>query len=166
MPTNEKIYKAHYQSTIGLIEVTGSEKGIASLYFIEQGVEENGIPLCLKEGIKQLDEYFKGKRKEFSLKLDIQGTDFQKVVWQELQKIPFGKTVSYLNIAAALGDKNSTRAVGNANGNNKISILIPCHRVIGNNGKLTGYAGGLDRKQWLINFENNGIQKSLFNDGF
>ena len=166
MQTDEKIYKAYYRSAIGLIEVTGSEKGIASLCFVEQGVEENGIPLCLKEGIKQLEEYFKGKRKEFSLKLDIQGTDFQKVVWQELQKIPIGKTVSYLDIAAALGDKNSTRAVGNANGNNKISILIPCHRVIGNNGKLTGYAGGLDRKQWLINFENNGIQKRLFNDDF
>ena len=116
----------------------------------------------LKECIEQLNEYFAGKRKVFDLPLNPQGTDFQKRVWAELQKIPYGKTVSYLDIARNIGDVNSTRAVGNANGKNKLNILIPCHRVIGINGKLTGYGGGLWRKQWLLELEMENSHEGLF----
>lgn len=145
---------AYYSSPIGIIEITGNEDGIASLYFVDIKKEDSSLlnPV-LKECLYQLDEYFKGIRKEFGVKLNPQGSEFQKRVWKELLTVPFGKTVSYLHISKLLGDKNATRAVGNANGSNPISIIIPCHRVIGSNGKLTGYGGGLWRKEWLLNHE-------------
>ena len=150
-----QIYKTYYQSEIGLIEISGEENGILSLDFIEHKTEENpASSTYLQEALVQLDEYFNGKRKEFSLKLQLHGTDFQKKVWRQLVKIPYGETVSYVNIASAIGNENATRAVGTANGKNKISIIIPCHRVINNNGKLGGYGGGLWRKKWLLNHEN------------
>ena len=156
------IVTAYYQSLIGTIEIKGSDDGITSLYFLDKEKESIEIPACLKECIKQLDEYFKGKRKVFNLNLDIKGTDFQKKVWNELLKIPFGKTHAYIDIAKKLGDKNALRAVGNANGKNPISIIIPCHRVIGSNGELVGYGGGLWRKKWLLEFENKDKQGELF----
>ncbi len=104
--------------------------------------------------IKQLDEYFNCNRKNFSLKLYLVGTEFQKRVWNELLKIPFGKTVTYKDIAIGIRNHKAVRAVGNANNKNNISIIIPCHRVIGSDGKLVGYGGGLWRKKWLIDFEN------------
>ena len=112
------------------------------------------LPKCLLDCKKQIEEYFKGDRLEFDIDLAPEGTDFQQRVWDELLKIPFGEKRSYLYIAEALGDKNSTRAVGNANGKNKVSIIIPCHRVVGSNGKLTGYAGGVWRKEWLLRHEH------------
>ena len=112
--------------------------------------------------LSQLDEYFGGRRKEFSLKLDLRGTEFQKRVWRELQKIPFGKSVSYLDVALAVGTRESVRAVGRANGQNPIVIVVPCHRVIGSDGSLTGYGGGLWRKRWLLDFEGGTPQPSLF----
>ncbi|PCJ87015.1 MAG: cysteine methyltransferase [Flavobacteriales bacterium] len=154
--------KAYYHSPIGIIELTGSNAGISSLYFVDDYTEKNHIPANLRACVKQLDEYFKKKRKIFELKLNPDGTEFQKTVWNKLQDIPYGKAVSYLEIAKSLGNKNATRAVGNANGKNKISVIIPCHRVIGINGKLTGYAGGLKRKKWLLDFENSSKQTSLF----
>lgn len=102
---------------------------------------------------KELDEYFSKKRKEFCVSLDIAGTSFQKEVWNELLKIPYGKTISYMQQASAMNKARSVRAVANANGMNKIAIVVPCHRVIGSNGSLTGYAGGLDRKKYLLNLE-------------
>ncbi len=102
---------------------------------------------------KQLKEYFAGTRKEFDVPLDIEGTDFQKRVWDELQKIPYGKTISYKTLAEKLGDVKAIRAVGKANGQNPIAIIIPCHRVIGADGSLTGYAGGLDIKEKLLHLE-------------
>lgn len=111
----------------------------------------------LEDCMKQLDEYFKCERKEFTIRYQLQGTDFQTKVWNELCKIPYGKTVSYGDIAAAAGFGGSSRAAGGAIGSNKISIIIPCHRVIGKNGKLTGYAGGLQRKEWLLNHEKYSI---------
>jgi O-6-methylguanine DNA methyltransferase len=119
--------------------------------------EENKILSQLKI---ELAEYFLMQRKIFSLSLDLIGTEFQKQVWAELLKIPFGKTISYLDQAKLLGNAKSIRAVANANGKNKIGILIPCHRVIGSNGSLTGYAGGLHRKKWLLDFESD--EKKLF----
>ena len=160
-------YKAYYDSEIGVIEITGTEEGIKALEFVESLPRgRKNIHPCLQECIKQLDEYFKGERKEFSLNLQPEGTDFQKKVWDRLLKIPFGNTVSYLDIARALGDEKSVRGVGMANGRNKISIIIPCHRVIGGNGQLIGYGGGLWRKDWLLKhekkFSNVEAQMELF----
>lgn len=149
-----KEFKTYYRSEIGLIEIAGTEDGIHSVNFVEEeSMSSPEIPSCLKECVRQLDEYFKGKRKEFSLKMKLGGTDFQKKVWRELMRIPFGKTVSYKDIAEAIGKKEATRAVGMANNRNPIGIIIPCHRVIGSDGKLVGYGGGLWRKEWLINHE-------------
>jgi methylated-DNA-[protein]-cysteine S-methyltransferase len=156
----------YLSSPIGLIEITGNDDGIATLYFVDTKKNNSTkVPSLLKECVYQLDEYFKGIRKEFGLKLNPQGTDFQKKVWNELHTVAFGKTKSYLQISKQIGDSNATRAVGNANGSNPISIIIPCHRVIGSDGKLTGYGGGLWRKEWLLNHENNctfGKQTELF----
>lgn len=149
----DKIYTAYYSSPIGTIEVKGTLQGVISLYFIEENITSFEIPDCLKECITQLDEYFKGTRANFTLKLHIEGTDFRKKVWNKLIDIPYAETCSYMDIANAIGNKKAVRAVGGANHNNKISVIIPCHRVIGSNGDLTGYGGGLWRKKWLLNHE-------------
>jgi len=151
-----KRHRAYYESEIGLIEITGTEDGILSVDFVEdKSVDNPIIPSWLRRCVKQLDEYFKGKRREFSVKLLPEGTDFQKKVWNELIKIPFGETLSYKDMASSIGNIKAVRAVGNANGKNKIGIIIPCHRVIGNNGKLVGYGGGLWRKEWLLKHERS-----------
>jgi methylated-DNA-[protein]-cysteine S-methyltransferase len=111
--------------------------------------------------MQQLDEYFTGKRRTFSLQLDLIGTDFQKKIWNELMKIPFGKTMSYLELAMQHGDVKAIRAVGTANAKNPIAIIVPCHRVIGAGGELVGYAGGLHRKKWLLELEGS-LHPDLF----
>jgi len=148
------IFKTFYNSPIGLIEISGTENSISSLYFIDQefnpDLKSNPyIDKCAE----QIDEYFNGKRKIFELNLQPEGSIFQKKVWNELLKIPFGETRSYMEITKLLGDLKAIRAVANANGQNKISIIIPCHRVIGSDGSLTGYGGGLWRKKWLLDHE-------------
>jgi methylated-DNA-[protein]-cysteine S-methyltransferase len=144
----------YYNSPIGLIEITGTGDSITSLYFVEQNInpkfESNSN---LENCAIQLDEYFNGKRKDFDLKLEPEGSEFQKKVWDELMNIKYGETKSYQQMSQLLGDVLAIRAVANANGQNKISIVIPCHRVIGSNGSLTGYAGGLWRKKWLLQHE-------------
>lgn len=152
-----KLHKAYYHSEIGLLEVAGTETGIVSVRFLDdyEKTEEAGIHPCLIRCLTQLDEYFKGVRKEFSLELQLDGTDFQKRVWQELQKIPYGRTASYQEVAAAIGRTKAVRAVGNANRLNRIPIIIPCHRVVGKNGSLVGYAAGLWRKEWLLRHEES-----------
>jgi len=155
-------FTAYYRSPIGIIEIIGSENGVSSVLFVEKADGRNKIPNCLNACVAQLDEYFNRDRKEFSLKLDLQGTDFQKRVWHKLLRIPFGKTVSYLDIATAIGNRKSTRAVGSANGRNPICIIVPCHRVIGTNGSLINYGGGLWRKEWLLKFEGRTGQVNLF----
>jgi methylated-DNA-[protein]-cysteine S-methyltransferase len=161
-----EIYTAYYSSPIGILEVKGNEEGIASVLFFEEEIEATKkIPEPLKEVFYQLDEYFTGIRKEFGLKLNPEGTEFQKKVWSHLLNIPFGKTNSYLDISKKISETDASRAVGNANGNNPISIIVPCHRVIGSSGKLVGYAGGLWRKVWLLNHEKSitfGKQTELF----
>lgn len=149
-----KPYIAYYNSEIGLIEITGTAEGILSVRFVEDTARKNteSHP-CVQECVTQLDEYFQGKRREFSVNLILQGTEFQKQVWQQVMTIPFGKTVSYQDIAVAIGKPKACQAVGQTNGKNKIPIIIPCHRVLGNNGKLTGYGGGLWRKEWLLQHE-------------
>ena len=150
-------------SPLGFTKIVGNESGIASVTVLNS--EENNtaiIPIELEDCAIQLDEYFAGKRKQFNLKLNPQGTDFQKKVWNALKNIPYGKTLSYLELSKQIGDVRAIRPVANANGKNPLWIIIPCHRVIGSNGSLTGYAGGLSRKQWLLEHENPYKQQSLF----
>jgi len=150
-----KEFKAYYLSPIGPLEVSGTSEGIVSVTFVKTRLpNDRNLPECVKEGIRQLEEYFKGARKSFSLKLLLQGTPFQKLVWQRLKKIPYGKLASYGEVARAIGKPNAYRAVGNANNKNPIAIIIPCHRVIGSDGTLVGYGGGLWRKEWLLDHEN------------
>lgn len=155
---------AHINTTLGILEIKGDENGLKSVLFTDESDQKISeiIPEELKEAIIQIGEYLNGKRTEFTLKLAPQGTDFQKRVWNELLKIPFGKTVSYQYIANQLDDPKVIRAAASANGKNPISIIIPCHRIIGKDGSLTGYAGGLHRKKWLLEHENPSTQKSLF----
>jgi|SRR5690554_1010419 len=153
-------------SPLGKIEVNGDNSGIVSVIFLdsEEVIISETIPNELIDAATQLKEYFKGERKEFNLKLSPKGTDFQQKVWKELEKIPYGKTVSYQQIANNLGNPKVIRAAASANGKNPISIVIPCHRVIGSDGSLTGYAGGLHRKKWLLEHENPSPQQTLFQD--
>lgn len=149
-----QVFKAYYVSPIGPVEVSGIPEGIASVSFVQrQRSNDRNLPESVKEAIRQLDEYFKGVRRDFSLKLLLQGTPFQKLVWQQLEKIPYGKVVSYGDVAKAVGRPNAYRAVGNANNKNPIAIIIPCHRVIGSDGKLVGYGSGVWRKEWLLKHE-------------
>ncbi|HLW32596.1 MAG TPA: methylated-DNA--[protein]-cysteine S-methyltransferase [Aequorivita sp.] len=164
MKTEEMIAVAYIDTPLGNLEIKGDENGLASVLFVDKDDQEVSeiIPVELQETVRQIREYFEGKRTEFILKLAPQGTDFQKRVWHELLKIPFGKTFSYQYIANQLGDPKVIRAAASANGKNPISIIIPCHRIIGKDGSLTGYAGGLHRKKWLLEHENPSSQKTLF----
>ena len=147
-------FTTYYKSPLGPIKIDGNQDCILSLDFVEEELPDDpDLPFCLKAGLKQIDEYFKGNRSQFLLSLDPEGTEFQKLVWRQLETIPFGEVVSYRQIAGAIGKPKAFRAVGNANGKNPISIIIPCHRVIGSDGRLTGYGGGLWRKEWLIKHE-------------
>ena len=152
-----KIHKLDYESPIGMIEIVGTNEAISSILFSEKDKRVNfsstETPPVLEECYKQLDEFFKGERRDFSFSYQLQGTDFQKTVWKALIEIPYGQTVAYKDIAFSIGNEKAIRAVGNANGKNKLSIVIPCHRIIGSNGKLTSYAGGLWRKEWLLQHE-------------
>jgi methylated-DNA-[protein]-cysteine S-methyltransferase len=143
-----------FNSPIGFINIEYSERGISSLVFIDGPEMESPSNEMESRLIQQLDEYFNKKREIFDLPLDLQGTDFQKRVWNELLKIPFGKTISYKELSLRLGDIKAIRAVAAANGANPVSIIVPCHRVIGSDGSLTGYAGGLWRKRWLLEHES------------
>ena len=147
------IYK--YNSIIGDIFISADENSLLSVKFVNHNFIENKENKIIRQTIKQLDEYFNGKRKKFELPLNPKGTEFQKKVWQQLMNIPYGKTSTYKDIATLIGNTNASRAVGNANNKNPIAIIIPCHRVIGRNNKLTGYAGGLDKKEKLLNLEKN-----------
>ena len=147
------IHEVIYVSPIGPMRITGSEDGIASIDFVEEGEASKDIPQCLAECCNQLDQYFKGQLKEFSLNLIITGTSFQKQVYEQLIQVTYGKTASYKDIAVAINNEKAARAVGGANNKNKHSIVVPCHRIIGSNGKLVGYGGGLWRKEWLLEHE-------------
>lgn len=146
---------AYYPSSIGLIRIEGNEYGIRELKFVEEKLfpERDKLNHNILSLFTQLDEYFAGKRRNFEIELEVIGTEFQKRVWNELLKIPYGEVVTYNDIALIVGDKKLVRAVASAIARNRLMIVIPCHRVIGSNGKLTGYAGGLERKSWLLNHE-------------
>ena len=139
-------------SPLGNLKITAGDQGISGIAYTEEAVCSTDDPL-LKKAEVQLKEYFEGRRKEFALPLDLKGTEFQKRVWQALLEIPWGETRSYSEIAAAAGNAKAVRAAGMANHVNPVVIVVPCHRVIGKNGSLTGYGGGLERKQFLLNLE-------------
>ena len=148
---------------LGFAKLEGDSSGISSLTVLNnETFESNTITETLEDAAHQLKEYFKGERTDFSLKLNPQGTDFQKRVWAELLNIPHGKTISYLELSKRLGDVKAIRAAASANGKNPLWIIVPCHRVIGSDGSLTGYASGLSRKQWLLEHESPYKQQSLF----
>jgi methylated-DNA-[protein]-cysteine S-methyltransferase len=153
---------AFYSSPIGTLEITGDSMGIRSILYSETVTASEKFPESLSCCVVQLDEYFSGKRTRFDLKINPEGTEFQMKIWGQLLKIPFGETLSYLDLASITGDAKAVRAVGHANGQNKINIIIPCHRVIASNGKLTGYGGGLWRKEWLLKHEASACMPGLF----
>ena len=155
--------KVVINSPLGFVLIEGNEEGISKISVTsDETILSETISDLFDDVVTQLNEYFQGNRTDFQFKMNPIGTDFQKKVWEELLKIPFGKTVSYQEVTNNLGDPKAIRAVANANGKNPLWIVIPCHRVIGSDGSLTGYAGGLWRKKWLLDHENPEKQQSLF----
>ena len=161
MTTNEK-ETAYIQTPLGIAEIIGDKNGISVISIADDGKISEIIPTVLQEAVTQLQEYFEEKRTHFNFKMNAKGTEFQQKVWQALLEIPFGKTCSYMDLSKKLGDVKAIRAVASANGKNPLWIVVPCHRVIGTDGSLTGYAGGLWRKKWLLEHENPTNQQSLF----
>jgi len=153
---------AFIESPLGITKIVGDENGISEISVLSEGKKTAKIPKNLQQCVSQLREYFDGQRQQFNFKINPQGTEFQQKVWQELLNIPFGKTMSYLDLSKKLGDVKAIRAVASANGRNPLWIVVPCHRVIGTDGSLTGYAGGLWRKKWLLEHESPAKQQSLF----
>ncbi len=155
--------EAFIKTPLGVAKVAGDELGLSSISVLHTDEKLTEIvPEVLEDAVYQLNEYFDGKRTDFDLLLNPTGTDFQQRVWKGLLEIPYGKTVSYLQLSKTLGDVKAIRAVAAANGKNPLWIVVPCHRVIGSDGSLTGYAGGLSRKKWLLEHESPAKQQSLF----
>jgi methylated-DNA-[protein]-cysteine S-methyltransferase len=157
----DKQYIIHTQSPLGQIEIRADDKYVTSICLLKSSDEVLGekdsderLP-HIRQCIIELDEYFAGERRDFTIPIRQNGTDFQQKVWQQLLKIPYGTTISYIELARRLGNSKLTRAVGGANHRNKLWIVVPCHRVIGADGSLTGYGGGLECKQWLLQHEAN-----------
>ncbi|MFD0977170.1 methylated-DNA--[protein]-cysteine S-methyltransferase [Salinimicrobium gaetbulicola] len=152
-----------FKTPLGYAILEGDENGLSRVYVAEDKPKfSETVPEPLQQAKIQLKEYFLGKRETFNLKINPEGTDFQKKVWELLLKIPFGKTSSYLELSKEFGNTKAIRAVAAANGRNPLWIIVPCHRVIGSDGSLTGYAGGLWRKKWLLEHEQPQKQQSLF----
>lgn len=152
----------YINTPLGIAKIAGNSDGVS---VISVGYEEKVstvIPFELQNAVSQLSDYFEGRRTDFDFMLNPQGTPFQKKVWSALLEIPYGKTMSYLELSKKMGDVKAIRAVASANGKNPLWIVVPCHRVIGTDGSLTGYAGGLWRKKWLLEHENPTTQQSLF----
>ncbi len=167
-----KIYTKYIQSPLGELEISANEDYLTSILFVEaqkkpspRNAETDFVPEIINQFTQQISEYFAGTRQEFDLKILHVGTDFQKLVWEKLETIPFGKTISYVELSRRIGNEKAIRAVGTTNGNNKFNIIVPCHRVIGSNGSLVGYGGDLWRKKWLLAHEAKVLgnyQVSLF----
>jgi methylated-DNA-[protein]-cysteine S-methyltransferase len=159
-------YTAFYNSPIGLLKIQSSDTDLKALLFADnEEASQHDIHPILQTCTYQLDEYFSGQRKQFDLALKQDGTEFQNKVWNLLYQIPFGKTISYNDLAKQYGDLKAIRAVAAANGKNNLAIIVPCHRVIGSNHSLTGYSGGLWRKKWLLDHEakyHSGVQQFDF----
>ncbi|GAB3288867.1 methylated-DNA--[protein]-cysteine S-methyltransferase [Hymenobacter humi] len=158
---------AYLDSPLGLVSLTGSDAGLSAVSFdVPAGLAAtsfNAVPTCLREGHRQLQAYFARELRDFALTYAPEvGTEFQRQVWTALLGIGYGRTASYLEVAKLLNNPKSVRAVGAANGQNPLAIVWPCHRVIGADGSLTGYAGGMHRKKWLLEFEQPTRQIGLF----
>ena len=153
---------AYIKTPLGIATITGDENGISQISVSDEGEVSNVIPTNLQDAVTQLNAYFEGKKTDFDFAMNPKGTEFQQKVWKSLLDIPFGKTRTYLEQSKILGDVKAIRAVASANGKNPLWIVVPCHRVIGTDGSLTGYAGGLWRKKWLLEHENPAAQQSLF----
>jgi methylated-DNA-[protein]-cysteine S-methyltransferase len=160
---HETLIRSVMDSPVGELQVITSDRGVVAVLWPDDErwsfQTTDGTNVIAAQAIEELAEFFAGDRTEFTVALDLRGTDFQRAVWTSLTQIPFGSTVSYAEQARQLGRPNAVRAVASANGKNPVSIMVPCHRVIGSNGKLTGYAGGLDAKRWLLDLE--GDQQAL-----
>lgn len=155
--------KVYIKTPLGICEIIGTEEGIERISILNDEVPVSvEISKPLQDCVIQLQEYFDNKRQDFKLKLNPQGTSFQQEVWKSLLKIPFGNTTSYLKQSQLIGDEKAIRAVASANGKNPLWVVIPCHRVVGSDGSLTGYAGGVWRKKWLLEHEQGLKQTSLF----
>lgn len=151
---NDSFLTSYYESPLGLIEIKSVNEKICSLLFVEKETEHAYFKSPVNnECIKQLKEYFLGTRQTFDIAHYQLGTDFQQKVWNEVEKISYGNTMTYAMIAYKIGDSKSVRAVGTSNGKNQIAIIVPCHRVIGSDGHLTGYAWGIEKKEWLLKHE-------------
>lgn len=160
------LYYSHLDTPLGWVRIEADERAITAIGFV--GARDDSRPdnVLTREAAKQLTAYFNGDRTAFDLPLAPKGTDFQQAAWQALRQIPYGETRYYAEQADLIGKPSAVRAIGAANGANPIAIVVPCHRVIGKNGSLTGYAGGLDKKAWLLAFEQGGHhQTSMFDDG-
>ena len=153
-------YSSYFQTPIGILEVLASKEAILSILFVDH-MGESFPNKVTKKAQQQLEEYFQGTRREFDLPLDAGGTKFQQSVWHKLTKIEYGTNCSYRDIANAIDNPKAVRAVGSANGKNPMTIVVPCHRVIGTNGSLTGYAFGVDKKAWLLKHENENYHSLL-----
>jgi methylated-DNA-[protein]-cysteine S-methyltransferase len=153
----ETIFSTYYHSPVGMLKISGTEHFISQVTFFDKVEKTEGkkknLPPMLIQCVEQLIQYFHGQRRVFELPIHQQGTPFQQSVWNELITIPFGRTISYLELARKTGDTKATRAVANANGKNNVTIIVPCHRVIGSSRELVGYSGGLWRKKWLLEHE-------------
>jgi methylated-DNA-[protein]-cysteine S-methyltransferase len=153
----DNLYFTYYQSPVGLLKIGGTDNYIAELIFMDNNDQvihgEPGISEVMHQCTEELIEFFNGKRRNFDIPVYQEGTAFQQRVWGELVNIPFGKTISYLDLAKQLGDVKAIRAAASTNGKNKICIIVPCHRVIGSDKSLIGYSGGLWRKKWLLQHE-------------
>lgn len=159
------MYTSYISTPVGNLQLQCNDEGITKVSFWEEAISSADEHPLLSMCRRELEEYFAGQRKDFSIPLQLNGTTFQTRVWTALQNISYGKTVSYMDLSKTLGDIKAIRAVGTANGRNKIAIIVPCHRVIGSNSSLTGYAGGLWRKQWLLEHEakyHSGVQTFPF----
>ena len=150
-------FTTYYHSPVGLLKISGTEQYISEVSFFDKTQKidnkKKNLPALMIQCIEQLIQYFHGERRVFELPIHQTGTAFQQEVWSELMTIPYGKTISYLELARRTGDTKATRAVANANGKNNVAIIVPCHRVIGSNKELVGYGGGLWRKKWLLELE-------------
>jgi methylated-DNA-[protein]-cysteine S-methyltransferase len=153
----DTVFTTYYHSPVGMLKISGTENFISEVSFFDKVEKAEGkkknLPPLLIHCVEQLIQYFHGQRKIFELPIHQPGTAFQQGVWNELMTIPFGKTISYLDLARKTGDTKATRAVANANGKNNVAIIVPCHRVIGSSRELVGYSGGLWRKKWLLEHE-------------
>jgi methylated-DNA-[protein]-cysteine S-methyltransferase len=147
------VYHDYCESEIGLFEVGGTEAEILSVEFVERCRPEVQLHDVVREGARQIDAYMRGQRRVFDLPLGLYGTEFQQRVWRQVLGVPYGQTATYQEIADAIGNPKAVRAVGAANGRNPLPLIVPCHRIIGRDGHLVGYGGGLWRKEWLLRHE-------------